>query len=83
MVLLGSRVRLAKRNSSGSSILLCTGEHLVTSIQALLQPQQLIHSSQLPLKLHVRAGSEDIRFLLAWAKETSVISDLQFHSDPH
>lgn len=88
MVVLESGMRLVKgqRSSFGSSTPAALSsvleKWLVTSTQALLQPQWLIHSSQLTLKLHVRAGIEETRYLLAWAKETNVISDLQFHSGP-
>lgn len=41
-------------------------KQLVPSTQALLQPQQLIHSSQLILKLHVRARSEETKYQLPW-----------------
>lgn len=58
-------------------------KQLVPSTQALLQPQQLIHSSQLILKLHVRARSEETRYQFPWAKENNVISDLQFHHTTH
>lgn len=80
-------MRLAKRpkeqlwEQHSCSPPLCTGEaagdnHPSPATTAVAHPQFSAHSNYM-------SELEVITYLLAWAKETNVISDLQFHSDPH